>query len=209
MAAELKHLREMDARYMRGLPAPNSREAIEWLRETLDNYQKADPRPDVDLGSVEGRLAALEGAPPPADHSGRLTSIEERLTEIEVRLTALEAQEPAAAPAQMALTEDELQPDFWPTIAVARQALRIHASRLHHAQTASRKRHLHRVLELTEKLQAGEVSPSDRIELQQHSLAANRLDDIDADHARRLDEIEGIDDLEHARSYFKKTIGAT
>lgn len=88
-AAAQKELRRVDARMVRGLPG--SSEAVEWLKETLAAMQQADQRPDVDLGGVEGRLAALEEALAALQRLPDLGWLQGALDDMSARLAALEA----------------------------------------------------------------------------------------------------------------------
>lgn len=129
-----KPLRAIDASMILGLP--DSPENQEWLREALDALQNADPRPDVDLGGIEGRLAALEGRPlasPPVDLSdvwAALGALGTRVSSLEDENTRLRA-ELAAALARQVLTPapvlnlDPLDPMNWRDVPTAQAALMV------------------------------------------------------------------------------------
>lgn len=97
--------------------------------------------------------------------------------------------------------ERQLQPEAWGgNIRTAKAALRILLERQHRTRTNTRQRHLSRVLELTEIMDARELTANEALELSQHKLSAGRLEQIDVDYRRALDAIAALDDLEAARA---------
>lgn len=132
----------IDARMVKGLPG--SEEAVAWLRETLAAMQKLDPRPDIDLGGVHDRLAALEARPIAAaspelatlarvleEINARLAALEGRphyepadLSEILARLAALEAREFSTT-----IVRDPLDPLSWEDVDSAKAALAVMVTR--------------------------------------------------------------------------------
>lgn len=94
----MSDLRRVDARMVKGLPG--SVEAVEWLRKTLAAMQAADPRPDVDLGGIEGRLAKLEAGLAAIEKLPDLGWLKGALADLGDRLAALEAR-PVPAPVDL------------------------------------------------------------------------------------------------------------
>lgn len=142
-------LRRMDARMVSGLPEPESREAMDWLHDALAALQRADPRPDVDLSTIEERLLALEARPLPGDPVD-LHPIWDALGALAKRLNALEDEQRAAlariaalesASAQQVLTDhsaipqpqtivmDPLDPASWSDVGAAKAALLVLVTR--------------------------------------------------------------------------------
>lgn len=117
-----KPLRSIDAAMILGLPDDPAN--VEWVRQALAALQAQDPRPDVDLGGIEQRLAALEAAELHGsldDLWNAFGALSRRVNLLEEELAALRAQ--PAAPAVINL--DPLDPANWRDVPTAQAALMV------------------------------------------------------------------------------------
>ena len=205
-----RKLSRVHASMVSGLPEPTSPEAAAWLEQTLAALQEADPRPDVDLGSIEARLAALEGRPlasPPFDPSGFLA----RLGALEARLAALEraaAIVPTAppepppvppTPEPVVIRIDPLDPAGWADLASAKAALTVMVTQ----EAAWRCGHPVELYEDMCRLDAlGEARSRDEdLRLMQHEGWAKERQQVELARLTHNAAIRALESVENARRY--------
>lgn len=135
----LRPLSRVSASMVSGLPEPQSQEARDWMRDALASLQREDPRPDVDLGTIEERLRAIEALPGAPDLSGvwealgalasRLNAAEDGLAALVLRISALEGLRMIEAALPPVVTLDPLDPRNWSDVAAAKAALLVLVTR--------------------------------------------------------------------------------
>ena len=201
-------MRKVDARMVKGLPEPQSLEAMDWVRETLAALQAREPGPDVDiaalgaaLAAIEQRLAALEARPlpaappPPVD----LSDLWDAIGALARRLEALEARPAVEVPAAQVITRDPLDPGSWDSLDAAKAALEVLVTR----EAARRCGHGVELYEQMVRLDAlgDALSDDEFLLLKQHHGWARERQTVELARLEHNSRIRALDTLEAALAY--------
>lgn len=189
-------LNRVQAAMVSGLPEPTSPEAIAWIREALEQLQSVDPRPDVDLGSIEERLRALEA------RSVDLEPLWAALGKLADRLNALEDLGPVTVTidtAAPAVALDPFDPLAWLDLESAKAALLVLITR----EAARRCGYAIELYEEMVGLDAlGDArTPDQDLRLLQHAEWAKERQLVELARLKHNAAIRVLGDLPGARAY--------
>lgn len=192
-------LAHVDARMILGLPDDPAN--LEWLREAVAALQAQDPRPDVDLGSVEQRLAALEqrGWVPPhvaAEIWDAMGAVVRRVAQLEDFCASLDLTPPAPV-----VVTDPLDPAGWQDVAAAQAALTVLITREAARRSGSTVELYEEMVELDAKQRAGLTSVDEDLLLLQHQGWARERQLVELARLGHAKAIRGLTSLPAAVRY--------
>ncbi len=188
----------IDPRYVATLPDAASAQAQQWLADALAAMQAADPRPDMDFGGVEARLAALEGRAALAPDA--LDDVVARLDALEARVAALEARG-AVFGGATSLLLDPLTPQNWVSLEDAKAALVTFALR-EAARRMSHSVELYERMTYLDAIQGTDAMDADgALELMQHERWAEMRGDVERARQAHVAAIGALPSLDAARAY--------